>query len=303
MNSGKIEFLRTPDEQFQNLEGYSFSPHYLTVSEKGMRMHYAEEGNRDGETILLLHGEPSWSYLYRKMIPPLAAKGFRVIAPDLIGFGKSDKPVSQDDYTYQSHIDWLTVFLKTLDLKKVTLFCQDWGGLLGLRLASLNEERFSRIAVGNTFLPTGEGTPAQAFLDWRNFSQNVKRLPVGKIIQNGCVSSLSPEVLKGYNAPFPSEEYKAGARKFPILVPISPDDPEGIKNKKAWEIFRNWKKPFLTAFSDSDPITAKADIFFKRAVPGAKGQKHTTIQGAGHFLQEDKGEELASVLLDFIQAN
>ncbi|HMV76803.1 MAG TPA: haloalkane dehalogenase [Leptospiraceae bacterium] len=295
-----MEFLRTPEEQFLNLEGYSFSPNYVNVSENGMRMHYVEEGNRNGETILLMHGEPSWSYLYRKMIPPLAEKGFRVIAPDLIGFGKSDKPASQDNYTYQAHMDWLDVFLKTLDLQNITLFCQDWGGLLGLRLASLNEERFSRIAAGNTFLPTGEGKPAQAFLDWRNFSQNVKRLPVGKIIQNGCVSSLSSEVLKGYNAPFPSEEYKAGARKFPLLVPISPDDPEGIKNKQAWEVFRRWKKPFLTAFSDSDPITAKADIFFKRAVPGAKGQKHAAILGAGHFLQEDKGEELAQVILDFI---
>jgi haloalkane dehalogenase len=295
-----MEYLRTPEEQFQNLEGYPFASNYITIADNGMRMHYLEEGNKKGKTILLLHGEPSWSYLYRKMIPFLAANGYRVIAPDLIGFGKSDKPISQGDYTYQSHIDWLELFLKTLDLKNIILFCQDWGGLLGLRLVSLHEERFDSVIAGNTFLPTGEGIPSQAFLDWRNFSQNVKRLPIGKIIQNGCVTKLSSEVLKGYNAPYPSEEYKAGARKFPVLVPVTPDNPEGIKNKKAWEVLKNWKKPFLTTFSDSDPVTAKGDIFLRRAIPGAKGQPHVTIKEAGHFLQEDKGEELAKIIHDFV---
>ncbi|TGM03644.1 alpha/beta fold hydrolase [Leptospira barantonii] len=297
-----MEILRTPDSSFENLPGYSFTPNYLQV--QNLRMHYIDEGPKDAsETILLLHGEPSWSFLYRKMIPPLANAGYRTIAPDLIGFGKSDKPNDPTFFTYQTHVDWLTGFVENLDLKNVTLFCQDWGGLLGLRVAAEHPERFSRIVAANTFLPTGDIPPKEDFLKWRHFSQNVKRLAIGTIIKNGCVSELSKEIVAAYDSPYPDETYKAAAKKFPALVPISPDDPASEPNRKAWEILKTWKKPFLTAFSDQDPITKGGDIFFRRLIPGAKGQKHVTIAGGGHFLQEDKGEELAEVVKNFIKAN
>ncbi|TGL75805.1 haloalkane dehalogenase [Leptospira yasudae] len=296
-----MQILRTPDSAFENLPGYDFKPNYVEVQD--LRMHYVEEGNSKGEIVLLLHGEPSWSYLYRKMIPPLAAAGYRVIAPDLIGFGKSDKPDDPNFFTYQSHMDWLKEFVEKLDLKKITLFCQDWGGLLGLRLAAENQDRFSRIVAANTFLPTGDIPPKEDFLKWRHFSQNVKRLAIGTIVKNGCTSELTKEIVAAYDAPYPDETYKAAARKFPALVPIAPDDPASAANRNAWEILKTWKKPFLTAFSDSDPITKGGDIFFRRLIPGAKGQKHVTIANGGHFLQEDKGEELAEVVKTFISAN
>ncbi|PJZ52974.1 haloalkane dehalogenase [Leptospira adleri] len=297
-----MEILRTPDSAFDNLPGYKFQPSYFQL--RDLRMHYVDEGKKDAtETVLLLHGEPSWSFLYRKMIPPLAAAGYRVIAPDLIGFGKSDKPSDPEFYSYQSHLDWLKEFFLGLDLKNVTLFCQDWGGLLGLRLAAENSERFSRIVAANTFLPTGDIPPKEDFLKWRHFSQNVKRLSIGTIVKNGCVSDISKEVVAAYDAPYPEEKFKAGARKFPALVPITPDDPASEANRKAWENLKIWKKPFLLTFSDSDPITKGADIFFRRLVPGTKGQKHVTITNAGHFLQEDKGEELAEVIQRFISEN
>ncbi|MCG6169948.1 haloalkane dehalogenase [Leptospira sp. FAT2] len=296
-----MQILRTPDSAFENLPGYDFKPNYVEV--QNLRMHYVEEGNAEGETVLLLHGEPSWSYLYRKMIPPLAAAGYRVIAPDLVGFGKSDKPDDPQFFTYQTHMDWLKEFMEKLDLKRITLFCQDWGGLLGLRLAAENQDRFSRIVAANTFLPTGDIPPKEDFLKWRHFSQNVKRLAIGTIVKNGCTSELTKEIVAAYDAPYPDETYKAAARKFPALVPITPDDPASAANRKAWEILKTWKKPFLTAFSDKDPITKGGDIFFRRLIPGAKGQKHVTIANGGHFLQEDKGEELAEVVKVFISAN
>lgn len=294
-----MDYLRTPDQSFENLQGYPFSPNYLEIDSSGMRMHYVEEGPESGKTVLLLHGEPSWSYLYRKMIPPLAHAGFRVIAPDLIGFGKSDKPSRMEDYSYQAHMDWLTRFVEGLDLKEIHLFCQDWGGLLGLRLAGEQPDRFARIAAGNTFLPTGDQKPGEAFFQWRDFSQKVKRLPVGRIIGNGCYEKPAPEILAGYEAPFPDETYKAGARIFPALVPVSPDDPAAPANRAAWENLQKFEKPFLCTFSDSDPITKGADVVFRRRIPGAKGQKHVTIEKGGHFLQEDRGEALAEVLKHF----
>ncbi|TGL69602.1 haloalkane dehalogenase [Leptospira kmetyi] len=297
-----MEILRTPDSSFENLPGYSFTPNYLQV--QNLRMHYVDEGPKDAsETVLLLHGEPSWSYLYRKMIPPLARAGYRTIAPDLIGFGKSDKPDDPSFFSYQAQVDWLREFVENLDLKNVTLFCQDWGGLLGLRVAAEHSERFSRIVAANTFLPTGDIPPKEDFLKWRHFSQNVKRLAIGSIVKNGCVSELTKEIVAAYDSPYPNETYKAAAKKFPALVPISPDDPASEPNRKAWEILKTWKKPFLTAFSDQDPITKGGDIFFRRLIPGAKGQKHVTIANGGHFLQEDKGEELAEVVIQFIKAN
>ncbi len=292
-----MNILRTPDERFNHLADYPFEPHYLEVN--GLRIHYLDEG--EGERIaLLMHGEPSWSYLYRTMIPTLVQNGIRVVAPDLVGFGRSDKPAAMEDYTYQRHVDWMERVVLDLDLKNITLFCQDWGGLIGLRLAVKHSDRFSRIMAANTFLPTGDEKPSEAFQQWQNFSQQVKRFPVGMTIQRGCVSNLSQEVLTAYNAPFPNESYKTGARVFPALVPTSPDDPASDANRHAWQQLKSWQKPFITAFSDSDPITKGGDLLFRRYVPGAKGQKHFTIKDAGHFLQEDKGEELAQILADFM---
>jgi len=295
-----MEILRTPDERFRQLPGYAFAPRYLDVG--GVRMHYVDEGSRDSAPVLLLHGEPSWSYLYRKIIPMLTAAGHRAVAPDLVGFGRSDKPVRREDYTYQRHVDWTRGVIEQLDLRGITLVCQDWGGLIGLRLAAEHDDRFARIVTANTFLPTGDTPPGDAFLAWRKFSQETPEFPVGRIVQGGCVTSLAPEVVAAYDTPFPDDRYKAGARQFPALVPVSPDDPASASNRKAWEVLRRWRKPFLTAFSDSDPITHGADSLLQQAIPGAQGQPHTTIVGAGHFVQEDKGEELARVVADFIAA-
>jgi len=294
-----MEALRTPDDRFANLPGYAFAPHYLEVD--GLRIHYVDEGPRAAAPVLLLHGEPSWSYLYRKMIPILTAAGHRAVAPDLVGFGRSDKPVRREDYTYQRHVDWMRGIIEALELRTITLVCQDWGGLIGLRLAAEHGERFARIVAANAFLPTGDTPPGDAFLAWQKFSQETPDFRVGGIVRGGCVTDLSPEVVAAYDAPFPDDRYKAGPRQFPMLVPISPNDPASAPNRKAWEALRRWEKPFLTAFSDSDPITRGADAVLQQAIPGAKGQPHTTIVGAGHFLQEDKGEELARVVVAFIR--
>ena len=293
-----MEILRTPEERFSDLPGYSFEPHYVEVD--GLRIHYVDEGPGDAEPVLMMHGEPSWSYLYRKMIPVITAAGYRALAPDLVGFGRSDKPARREDYTYQRHVDWMRGFLEALDLKGITLVGQDWGGLIGLRLAAEHEERFARIVAANTGLPTGDITMGEAFLRWQRYSQSVPVFHAGGIVKGGCVSELSAEVIAAYDAPFPDDSYKAGARQFPLLVPTTPDDPAAVPNRKAWEVLSRWEKPFLTAFSDSDPVTRGADRLFKQVIPGAKDQPHTTIAGAGHFLQEDKGEELAQVVVDFM---
>jgi len=296
-----MEILRTPDDRFADLADYPYDPNYLMCGE--LRIHYVDQGNSDNETVLMLHGEPSWSYLYRKMIPIIANAGHRVIVPDLVGFGKSDKLENQEDYTYQRHVDWMADLVLKLDLKNITLFCQDWGGLIGLRIAAEHEDRFKRILAANTFLPTGDYRSPDAFIEWQQFSQKTPVFKVGEIIASACVSDLSDDIRKAYDAPFPGEEYKAGARKFPMLVPIKPDDPASNPNRKAWEVLKKWDKPFLTAFSDSDPITRGGDAYFHKLIPGTKGQAHRTIIGAGHFLQEDKGEELAELTVDFINNN
>jgi len=293
-----MDFLRTPDERFADLAGYPFAPHYLEVD--GLRVHYVDEGPRGAAPVLMLHGEPSWSYLYRRMITIVAAAGHRVIAPDLIGFGRSDKPTAREDYSYQRHVDWMRGVVDALELTGVTLVAQDWGGLIGLRLAAEQPDRFARIVVANTFLPTGREPVPQAFFRWREYSQTTPDFHVGGIIKGGCQKELAPEVIAAYDAPFPDDRYKAGARQFPMLVPVSPDDPAAEANRAAWQVLLGWDKPFLTAFSDQDPITRGADLFFQSAVPGAKGQPHTTIRGAGHFLQEDAGEELARVVVGFL---
>jgi haloalkane dehalogenase len=295
-----MQVLRTPDERFADLPGYPFAPHYVDI--EGMRMHYVDEGAATAPPVLMLHGEPSWSYLYRKMVPIVTDAGLRAVAPDLFGFGRSDKPASQDDYTYEAHVRWMTAFVEALDLREITLVCQDWGGLIGLRVAAEHPERFARIVAANTFLPTGDTSPGEAFLRWQNFSQTTPQFDVGRIVAGGCRTPLPGEVVAAYSAPFPDDTYKAGARKFPMLVPTRPDDPASDANRRAWDVLRAWEKPFLCAFSDEDPVTRGADRAFQAVVPGCKGQPHTTITGGGHFLQEDRGEELAKVVVNFIES-
>lgn len=290
--------LRTPDDRFENLPGYDFKPQYAAIDR--LRVHYLDEGPADANPVLMLHGEPSWCYLYRKMIPVLTAAGHRCIAPDLIGFGRSDKLAKREDYSFQFHVDVMTQFVQALDLTGITLVCQDWGSLIGLRVAAENPERFDRIVLANGGLPTGDQAAGDAFLKWREFSQTVEEFHIGGIIKGACVSELSQDIIDAYDAPFPDETYKEGARIFPVLVPITPDDPAAPANRKAWEALRKWDKPFLTAFSDSDPVTKGGEAVFQKLVPGTQGQPHTTIVGAGHFLQEDKGEELAQRVNEFI---
>ncbi len=296
----QMNILRTPDERFLKLPGYEFEPHYADIGE--MRMHYVDEGPAGASPVLLMHGEPSWSYLYRHMISPIASAGLRAIAPDLIGFGKSDKPSKQNDYSYEKHVAWMKQFLEKIDLQNITLVCQDWGSLIGLRLAAENEGRFDRIVLANGGLPTGDGKMPLVFRIWRAFARFSPWFPIGRIVQSGTVSDLSSDIVAAYDAPFPNATYKAGTRAFPRLVPTTPDDPAAPANRAAWEIFRSWQKPFLTAFSNRDPITRGLDRAFAERVPGARDQPHTTIRNAGHFLQEDKGPELASIVIDFIKS-
>lgn len=293
-----MKSLRTPDERFDKLPGYPFEPNYVDID--GLRMHYVDEGPRDGTIVLLLHGEPSWSYLYRTMIPPLAAAGFRVIAPDLIGFGKSDKPARKSDYSYALHVDWMRRFIEALDLKDINLFCQDWGSMIGLRVAAEHEHRFARIALGNGGMVTGDQVMPKAFRIWRLFALYSPWFPIGKILQKGTIRELADDEVAAYDAPYPSAKYKAGARAFPALVPVTPDDPASSANRAAWEVYERWDKPFLTTFSNRDPITRGSEKGWQEHVPGAQGQAHVKIRNAGHFLQEDSGPEIAAVLVEFI---
>lgn len=299
-----MRVLRTPDERFRELPGYPFEPHYGTVTGPGgeaLRLHYVDEGPRDGRVVLCLHGEPSWSYLYRKLVPVFVQAGLRVLCPDLIGFGRSDKLSERTAYSYARMVGWMSEWLLALDLKDLTLVCQDWGGLIGLRLVAAHPERFARVVVANTGLPTGEQRMTDAFLKWREFSQSVPVFPTGAIIDAATVTTLSDAVKAAYDAPFPDESYKEAARQLPTLVPATPDDPGGIDNRQAWEVLRRFEKPFLTAFSDGDPVTKGGEAVFQKLVPGAAGQPHQILKGGGHFLQEDIGEELAAVVVAFMR--
>jgi haloalkane dehalogenase len=337
-----MECLRTPDERFASLPGYPYSPNYVEVADPdggSLRMHYLDEGPSTGEVILCLHGQPTWSYLYRKMIPLLVARGFRVVAPDFIGFGRSDKPASRDDYTYANHVGWLQALLKNLDLKDITLVCQDWGGLIGLRAATRTPERFARIVAANTGLPDAQGVAGDdvarisnamrahyeslpvhnnpmemgtamisddsgmGFLHWVKFCAETPVLRVSDVIQFSCGGALSEAEAAAYDAPFPDDSYLSGARQFPSLVPIMPDNPAIPANRRAWEVFSGWNKPFLTAFTDSDPVTAGAHVRFQKSVPGARNQAHVTIKGAGHFVQEQAPGELSAAVIEFVHAN
>lgn len=299
-----MKVLRTPDERFAAIRDFPFAPHYTEIGFEGtrLRIHHVDEGPRQAAPVLLMHGEPSWAYLYRKMISGLVAAGHRVVAPDLIGFGKSDKPAAQDDYTYERHVAWMSAWLKAVDLKGITLFCQDWGGLIGLRLVAAFPERFARVVVANTGLPIGTGW-SEGFKAWLDFSQKVPEFPTGFILDGGTKRSLTDAENAAYDAPYPDESYKSGARCFPRLVPITPEHGSVAENIAAWKVLEQFNKPFLTAFSDSDPVTKGGEHVFQSRVPGAKGQPHVTIKDAAHFLQEDAPEELVRVIDAFIKAN
>ncbi len=298
-----MKVLRTPDARFEGLDGYAFAPHYTEITDASgvaLRLHHVDEGPREAAPVLLMHGEPSWSYLYRKMIAGLAARGHRVVAPDLAGFGKSDKPAEQDDYTFERHVAWMSEWLTKNDLSGITLFCQDWGGLIGLRLVAAFPERFARVVVGNTGLPVGTGM-TDGFKAWLDFSQSVPVFPVGFIVNGGTTRELSAAEQAAYDAPYPDETYKSGARVFPRLVPVTPEHASVAENKAAWAVLEAFDKPFLTAFSDKDAVTSGGEKVFQARVPGAKGQKHTIIKGGGHFLQEDAPDELVEVIDAFIK--
>lgn len=292
-----MHVLRTPDDRFTDLADWDFAPNYATVVDvdgTALRLHYVDEGPLDGAPVLLMHGEPSWAYLYRKIIPHLAAKGHRVIAPDLIGFGRSDKPDAKADYTYERHVEWMSQWLSQLELSDVTLFCQDWGGLIGLRLVAAFPDIFAGVVAANTGLPAGTGL-SEGFKAWLEFSQSVPTLPVGAIVNGGTARDLTPQEIAAYDAPFPDETYKAGARQFPVLVPITPSHASVAENQNAWKVLEQFEKPFVTAFSDSDAVTRGGEAIFQARIPGAKGQPHATLKG-GHFLQEDAAPQIVEVL-------
>jgi len=297
-----VDFLRTPDARFAHLQGYPFEPHYVDVTAAGapepLRLHYIDEGPRDGAPVVLLHGEPTWSYLYRTMIRPLADAGHRVLAPDLIGFGRSDKPTRIGDYTYQRHVDWITSWLTALDLRDVTAVVQDWGSLIGLRVAAEIPDRFAKLLIANGFLPTADRPTPPAFGIWRAFAKYTPWFDAGWLVDRGTVHKIPAAVRAGYNAPFPDKRYQAGARAFPQLVPTSPSDPAVPANRAAWKALGQWEKPVLCVFGSRDPILGKADKTLIGHIPGAAGQPHARIV-ASHFIQEDSGPELARRLLDW----
>jgi haloalkane dehalogenase len=326
-----MEFKRTPTERFENLEDYPFEPNYLSIddTEGGqLRIHYLDEGPADGDVVLLMHGQPAWSYLYRHMIPLLVDAGFRVIAPDLVGFGRSDKPTEVEDYSYARHVVWMSEWLNALDLKDITVFFQDWGSLIGLRLMAMFPQRFARVVLANGGLPTGmvpveytdflkdayitlpvvkaqelgerfaDTTGIPGFLYWRKFCAESPDLEIGQLMGEVSARSLTKAEVAAYSAPFPDQSYMAGARRFPSLVPVFHDEPDVEENKAAWEVLRRFSRPFMLAFSDNDPVTVGGDKKFLREVPGCKGVAHRTIENAGHFLQQDQPEQCVQAILD-----
>ncbi len=294
--------LRTPEDRFTGLPGFSYSPRYADVG--GLRMAYVEAGPPGGEPVLLLHGEPTWSFLYRKVMSVLAGAGLRAIAADLIGFGRSDKPAEIADHSYARHVEWVRALaFDRLGLTGLTLVGQDWGGLIGLRLVAEHPDRFARVVAANTGLPTGDQPMPDVWLRFREVVRTAPELDVARLIQAGTQTPLPEAVLAGYRAPFPGESYLAGVRAMPRLVPVSPTDPASEANRAAWRRLSAWDKPFLVAFSDRDPITGGMAPALKRAVPGAAGLQHPVLAGAGHFLQEDAGERLGSVVADFVRAH
>jgi len=293
-----MTIIRTPDENFENLIGYSYKEHYITINDT--RIHYIDEGK--GEVVLCLHGEPTYSYLYRKMINPIINTNRRFISFDFVGFGRSDKYTSFDDYTYEMHYETLAKFVEELHLDNITLVVQDWGGLIGLPYAANNPDKIGTLVIMNTGLPSGRSKPNDAFLQWREFVENNPNLPIGMVIELGLANKdkISPEIIKAYEAPFPDEQYKVGARAWPLLVPISSDDPVAKIMLEAREKLKKWSKPALVMFSDKDPITRGADNFLRKLIPTAKDNPEIVIKDAGHFLQEEKGEEIAEIIINFL---
>ena len=300
-----MKLLRTPEDRFTNLPDYPFTPRYQVINDRWepveIRIHSIDEGAADEQVVLMLHGEPSWSFLYRKMVRPFTQAGYRVLAPDLPGFGKSDKPSKRGDYSYARHVAWMQDWLRALDLQNIILICQDWGGLIGMRLVADEPHRFAQVVTSNTMLPTGDHAAGDAFMKWQKFSQEVPVFPTGQIVNKGTVSGLSGAEIAAYDAPFPDETYKEGARQFPTLVPVTADNPESQANREAWKVLMGFEKPWLCAFGDSDPITGAAAPVIQKLIPGCKGQPHTTLRGGGHFIQEDCGAELSRVVLDWLQ--
>ena len=300
-----MDVARTPDDRFALVPAFPYLAHYGEVADDeggSLRVAYIDEGPSEARPVLLMHGEPSWSFLYRTMIPGLLQAGLRVIAPDLIGFGRSDKPMADGDYTYARHVEWMrAVLFDQLDVERLTLFCQDWGGLIGLRLVAEHPDRFERVCVANTGLPDGTRRLPEAWWRFYDFVQSSPDLPVGMLVSGGVLNPMEPDVVAAYEAPFPDASYKAGARSFPGLIPQSADNPATPDNQRAWEVLDKFTKPVLCAFSDQDPITAGGDRVFHARVPGTAGQPHVTVHG-GHFLQEDCGPELAGVLVNWIGA-
>ena len=330
-----MKIVRTPDERFEDLPGYPFEAHYVQIPAGDgdeLRMHYLDEGPRDGEVILCLHGQPVWSYLYRKMIPVLVKGGYRVIAPDLIGFGKSDKPAHRSDYTYANHVAWLTSLLSSLELTALTLVCQDWGGLLGLRALTEHPDWFARAVVANTGLPDAKGIPDEmagpmramlentpalpipemfaklsenengvGFMYWVKYCAEFQDLDIGAVVNLSSGDKMNADEIRAYEAPFPTPAYKMAPRAMPSQVPTLPTDPSLEAQREAWEFYAQFDKPFLCAFTDDDPVTRGGDAAFIKTVPGAKGQPHTTIAGGGHFLQERRPAEICRVIVDFVR--
>jgi haloalkane dehalogenase len=295
--------LRTPDDRFDNLPGFPFEPHYCEIGDPDLgrlRIHYVDEGPAHGPVVLCLHGEPTWSYLYRKMIPVFAAAGFRTVAPDLVGFGRSDKPSERSDYSCAKHVRWMKDWVVAMGLCDVTLLGQDWGGLIGLRMVAELPERFARFSLSNTGLPTGDHQVNEAFHKWRKFSQEDPEFDTGYIVNLFGHGDLTEGEIEAYRAPFPSDEFKAGARQFPMLVPTEPDNPASAANREAWTVLMQWHKPALMCFSDADPIMAGGDKPFLSRVPGTRNQPHVTLKGR-HFIQEEDGEAWARAVVDWMR--
>jgi haloalkane dehalogenase len=290
------KILRTPESRFKDLKDYPFQPHFVRVN--NLLIHYVDEGPVDNDPVLLLHGVPAWSYLYRHLIKIISESGCRVIAPDLIGFGKSDKPLKAKSHSYQSHVEWITEFISILNLKGITLFCHDWGSLIGLRIAASHPDLFTRIIVSNGMLPTGEYKINPGFRLWKYFARYSPFIPVDLVIEAGTLRKLDKEEKKAYRAPFPSSRYKAAIRALPSRVPAAQNDPQSAVNKTLWKLLEGWKKPFLTVFSNHDPITRGGDEYMQKRIPGAAGQDHKRLD-AGHFIQEDRYKELSEIIIRF----
>jgi haloalkane dehalogenase len=301
-----MRLLRTPDERFAALPGFDLEPRYAEVPDQDggtLRMAWVAAGPVDAPVVVLLHGEPSWSFLYRTTIPVLTRAGLRVVAPDLVGFGRSDKPADTGDHSYARHVEWMRALLfDVLDLRGATLVGQDWGGLIGLRLAAEHADRLAGVVAANTGLPTGDHDMPEVWWQFRRAVEKAGTLDVARLVQAGCRTRLTPEVRAAYDAPFPDETFKAGPRAMPTLVPTRPDDPATPANRAAWATLTASDLPFLCAFSDGDPITAAMEPVLRGAIPGAAGREHPTIRGAGHFLQEDAGPELGAVVAAFARS-